>query len=83
MFDLEDDPDELNDLGQDPQHADIREKLLRRIHRDWDPAIVHKETAQATRDYATLAKWGEALMPPCPDAMPVPGPAYEGDVELL
>ena len=83
LFDLEDDPDELNDLGQDPQHADIREKLLRRIHRDWDPAIVHKETAQATRDYATLAKWGEALMPPCPDAMPVPGPAYEGDVELL
>jgi len=83
LFDLEDDPDELNDLGRAPEHADIREELLDRIHRNWDPEMVRRETAQATRDYDTLAKWGGLLKPPCPDIMPVPPPSYEANVELL
>jgi choline-sulfatase len=34
LFDLESDPEELRDLGEDPRHADVRaecEMLLRRI----------------------------------------------------
>lgn len=84
LFNLEDDPNELNDLGQDPTYADIREELLGKIQRNWDPAMVHGETAQASRDFhGILAEWGRTFMPPCPDIMPVPPASYEANVELL
>ena len=83
LFDLEDDPGELHDLGQDPQHAGVREELLAKARRGWDPAGVRRETAQATRDLRTLTRWGARVRPPCPDAMPVPPPSYEDNVELL
>ena len=34
LFDLENDPDELNDLWSDEQHAHKREELHRKLH-DW------------------------------------------------
>ena len=83
LFNLDDDPGELHDLGQDPAYADVREKLLRKAHSGWDPQAVRRETAQAARDFGTLARWGRVARPPCPDAMPVPPPSYEADVELL
>ncbi len=83
LFNLEDDPDELHDLGEDPNYAAIRDELLNKIHAAWDPETVRRETLQATTDFGTLSRWGRAVNPPCPDAVPVPPPSYEANVELL
>ena len=34
LFDLENDPQELNDLGSDPDHADVRRRMHEAIF-DW------------------------------------------------
>jgi len=83
LFNLENDPGELHDLGRDPKYADVRKELLAKIHADWHPEAVRRDTIQATKDYNTLARWGRAVNPPCPDMMKIPPPSYEANVELL
>jgi len=83
LFNLEDDPDELHDLGQDPKYADIREELLQRVYQDWDPELVRSGRAQALEDFRTISRWTQAVKPPAPDSMRIPPPSYEADVELL
>lgn len=83
LFNLEDDPDELHDLGQDPKYADIREELLQRVYDDWDPELVRSGRAQALEDFRAISRWTQAVKPPAPDSMRIPPPSYEADVELL
>jgi len=83
LFDLDADPDECHDLGQDPKHVEIREQLLGKLFADWDPELVHEQTAEASKDFAALARWGRQIRPPSPDAMEVPPPEFEADVEML
>ncbi len=83
LFNLADDPDERHDLGQDPKHADVRKRLMDRLRADWRPDEVRQATQQATRDFGMLARWGRKIQPPAPDAMEVPPPSYEKDVEML
>ena len=82
LFNLEDDPGELNDLGQDPQYAEIRDKLLHKVYQGWDPEAVRKGVLQNKRDYQSIARWAQTVDPPAPDIMKVPPPAHEADVEL-
>lgn len=82
LFNLEDDPGELNDLGHDPQHAGIRDELLGKIRRDWDPDMVRRESQRNRRDFDTIAKWTRAVNPPAPDSVKAPPRSYEDNVEL-
>jgi choline-sulfatase len=83
LFDLESDPGELNDLGTDPDRAEVREALLARVHDGWDPPEASRATAELTADLGVLAAWGDAVRPPCDDMLDVPPPELEDDVVLL
>ena len=83
LFNLKEDPEEQHDLGQDATLAGIRDRLLAKISARWNPAEVHREGRQAATDWATLSRWGRKVLPPCPDAMEIPPPSLEADVELL
>lgn len=53
LFDLENDPDELVDLGQDPSHAGIRDDMEAELHKVCDPVAVDR---QAKADQAVLVE---------------------------
>jgi len=72
LFDLADDPSELNDLGRDPTHATIREDLLTRLYDGWDPELVLQVSAERKRDMALITKWGQTVEPRHEDALPIP-----------
>ncbi len=83
LFNLEEDPHEMHDLGRDPAATKIREELMAKIYDRWHPQEISRGSRQALRDWKTLARWGKQVQPPCPDAMDVPPPSLEADVELL
>ena len=83
MFDLEDDPEELRDLGTDPGHSGIRNTLLDELHADWDPAWSSARSVELDQDLAVLSAWGDAVRPKSPDTLAAPPPSIEEDVELL
>lgn len=57
LFDMEDDPQELVDLAQDPRYASLRASLLRSILSDWDPeAIANGEDAR-WREMGLIDRW--------------------------
>ena len=35
LFDLENDPEEMNNLWEDPQHTERRDKMLAKINTTW------------------------------------------------
>lgn len=72
LFNLEEDPGELNDLGLDTRYQDVREKLLKRLYEDWDPADIISETAILDRDYRTISAWGQAVQSIHEDTVAVP-----------
>ena len=71
LFNLEEDPEELNDLGTDPAHGPVRRSLLDRLYADWNPAHVAHRSAELTRDMQVLSKWGQRVKPSHPAALPV------------
>ena len=83
LFNLEEDPHEQHDLGQDAAAADVRDELLDKLFARWSPDEVHRGGRQAVTDWATLSRWARKVLPPCPDAMEIPPPSLEADVELL
>jgi choline-sulfatase len=83
LFNLDEDPHEQRDLGQDPAFSAVREELLAKLFAGWNPEEVHREGRQAVTDWATLSRWARKVLPPCPDAMEIPPPSLEADVELL
>jgi len=80
LYDLETDPEELRDLGSEPEVAEVREELLRSLYNGWDPTCVRRESAALDRDMGALTAWGQAVQPAQPDALPVPDAE---DVRLL
>ena len=83
LFDLDSDPFEMNDLGQDPAVAKVREELLAKVFANWDFQEVHVQGHQAANDWSTLSKWAKRVLPDNPDALEIPPPSLEADVELL
>ncbi len=81
LYNLRDDPGELNDLGTDPEHETVRSDLLDRLYDGWDPDYVLRETAARDRDLRLIAAWGKAVQPGHPDTLAIPEGAE--DVEIL
>ncbi|MBN63316.1 MAG: sulfatase [Gemmatimonadetes bacterium] len=72
LFDLEADPDELCDLGTAAGPAAVRDELLARLNRDWDPQKVAVRSAELARDAEVIAAWGQVVGPRHEDTLPVP-----------
>jgi choline-sulfatase len=66
LFNIEDDPDEWHDLGQDPAHADIRDELRGRLLARWDGDAVERECERLCRDVEILDDWGRTVQPGSP-----------------
>jgi choline-sulfatase len=64
LFDLEDDPDELRDLADDPGYGPIRDGLLARALADWHPDEIGRELLQRERDSAVMEAWAKRTHPP-------------------
>ena len=47
LYDLQDDPGEFNDLGENPAYDDVRETLQARLLSQWDPTQLEEEVRQS------------------------------------
>ena len=74
---------ELHDLAADPAYADVRDRLLKRVRENWDPARNRRESTEATEAFRLLSAWGKQVNPPSEDGLAYPPPSVEEDVELL
>jgi len=63
LFDLESDPDEFNDLGEDPAHAEVRQELHERVLADWSAEKITRETARRGLHHRFLSNWYRAVKP--------------------
>jgi choline-sulfatase len=50
LFDLQDDPGELRDLGTDPASAPVRESLRARLLARWDPVLLEQRVRQGQKE---------------------------------
>ena len=64
LFNLAEDPDEVNDLAEDPAHRSIRDELVERVLDGWDPDEVTRKVALAQQDQRVLAAWARNVDPP-------------------
>ena len=74
LFDLEEDPEELNDLGTDPRHESVRSELLERLYEGWDPELVLRTSAEMERDLALVERQALVVEPRPTDPVPMPQP---------
>lgn len=68
LFNLDKDPHEFNDFGDDPSYSEIREKLLKRALEGWSAERVTTELSKRARDYAIISRWYAKVNPPRPPA---------------
>lgn len=64
LFDLETDPDELDDLAEDPAHAGVRAELAARVMDGWDPRSIERNVALRQKEKAVLSAWAAETRPP-------------------
>ena len=64
LFNLAEDPQELNDLAEDPAYSAIRDELVARVLDGWDPDEVTRKMALAQRDEQVMREWAETVDPP-------------------
>ena len=67
LFNLDEDPEEFHDLGEDPQYEDVRTELTQRVLADWSASYIVEKLAQRTRAHSVLAEWFRAVQPPSPE----------------
>ena len=81
LFNLDEDPGELNDLGKSADHESIRVSLAEKLHDGWDPNFVLAETDRMDQNLRLVEGWGRAVEPSHPDTLSIP--EHGEDVELL
>ena len=67
LFDLEADPDELNNLAEQPAYASIQSALHTKAIENWDPAQVHADILASQKRRLFIAKVNETAEPPAPN----------------
>lgn len=60
LFHLKNDPDELRDLGQDPDHQAIREELLRQLDPFWDANAAARVVSRMQAKMNYWKQWKES-----------------------
>ncbi|MBL8336217.1 MAG: sulfatase-like hydrolase/transferase [Rhodoferax sp.] len=63
LFNLAQDPLELDNLANDPRYRAIREHLHAKVLQGWDPDAIRKETEIRRREKDLLSQWGAATQP--------------------
>ena len=63
LFNLADDPHELNDRAEDPTCASVREALTTRVLADWDPEAIKAELTRTLPQKRLLMDWSQAIEP--------------------
>lgn len=81
LYNLDNDPGEIHDLGTNTHHQETCQNLVSRLYESWNPNTVLDESAQLDRDMNVITQWGRTVKPTLPDAVPVPPNAE--DIELL
>lgn len=71
LFDLAADPDETEDLGDSPAHAEVRAALSATVLAGWDPAAIRAEVDARTAEKAVLRAWGERTQPASTAQVPI------------
>jgi choline-sulfatase len=66
LFDMEKDPQELEDLGESAEHAGIRAELQARVLEDWSAAAVDAEQKRRAAHYQMIRKWSAKVRPAAP-----------------
>ena len=69
LFDLEADPDEKEDLWEDPDCRDIRRQLQELALKDWDPDRVAAYMRRCTRERQLIGHWVNTVGPEEPDLL--------------
>ncbi len=83
LFNLRDDPGEMNDLGEDPGYEAVRKDLIGELLNRWNPETARAGARKMTEAYELLCSWGRKVELESEDALPVPPPELEDDVKLL
>ncbi|HXI16084.1 MAG TPA: sulfatase-like hydrolase/transferase [Chloroflexota bacterium] len=63
LFHLNDDPDELHDLAEDPRHAATREALTRRVLEGWDADAIAAQSTLKRKQAGILRAWARTTHP--------------------
>lgn len=63
LFNLEKDPHEFRDLGEDPACRQIRGELLAKSRENWSPEDSRKALEYRAQNHALIAKWAKVARP--------------------
>jgi choline-sulfatase len=63
LFNLAEDPQELNDLADAPEHQIIKEELLSLLLKDWDPGAIEQRMLDKQADKKILGAWARKTSP--------------------
>ena len=72
LYNLDDDPGEMQDLGTDAEFEEVRKRLLARLLERWDPDEIDRRHRQRLRDHELLTRWGAVTQPDDPDTWQAP-----------
>jgi choline-sulfatase len=67
LFDLESDPDELNNLAGQSAYTSVQASLHAKAIEGWDPAQVHADILASQKRRLFIAKVNESSEPPAPN----------------
>ena len=63
LFDLETDPDEMNNLIDDPIHQETANQLKSKLLHNWDPDQINETIQAGNKDKAILKAWAQSVKP--------------------
>ena len=63
LFDLSNDPDELNDLSSNNNFLDKKTELLELLLKDWDPEKIHKDMIVLKGEQKIQQDWAKNTDP--------------------
>ncbi len=67
LFNMQDDPGELDNLAGQPQHRKIEQRLRELVLQNWNPDSVRQRVGRWNQERVLIADWVRATNPPEPD----------------
>ncbi|MEM9223645.1 MAG: sulfatase-like hydrolase/transferase [Pseudomonadota bacterium] len=63
LFDVAHDPDEQNNLADEPGHKPIHDSLMAELTSEWNPRTIAQQMECARKDKDLLARWAKNVLP--------------------